>query len=174
MVSESGTANVADRDADETSATLGDNGNVATEGTGVAPGPIYVNGAFLCERVLREEDGTLSAIRIVDRWTLTLDASEAPPEMPPLPVQLTALVMVKAPDERTAVLRIDHAAPSGQRSRGPELPFAFGGPTLGANVIADVSITATEIGLHWFEVTLDDTLITRTPLLVVYRAEETP
>lgn len=52
--------------------------------------------AVLCEKVLEEKDGVLSAIRMVDRIVQTAIGPAAPEEMPPVPVNLTALVCFKS------------------------------------------------------------------------------
>jgi hypothetical protein len=38
----------------------------------------YIGAAFLCEKILQEKDGVLSAIRIVDRITHSAVGPEAP------------------------------------------------------------------------------------------------
>ena len=65
----------------------------------------YLSVAVLCEKVLREADGVSSIIRIVDRITVSAKGKEAPPDMPPVPVNLTAVI--------GRVDGIPHAAPGG-------------------------------------------------------------
>ena len=43
----------------------------------------YLSAAFFCEKVLVEQDGVKSAIRIVDRVTRTVVHPNPPPEMEP-------------------------------------------------------------------------------------------
>ncbi|HZU17306.1 MAG TPA: hypothetical protein VFD01_12010 [Candidatus Dormibacteraeota bacterium] len=76
----------------------------------------YPSGAFLCERVLEERDGVLSAIRIVDRILVQGQAppgAEAPP-MPSIGIGLMALIMLKNGAARgSRRLRLVPRAPSG-------------------------------------------------------------
>jgi hypothetical protein len=48
--------------------------------------------AVFCERVLREGDGTLSTIRIIDRFTIM----DSPPQMPLTNLKFTVLIGFKS------------------------------------------------------------------------------
>lgn len=63
---------------------------------GFSPGGPYLAMALLCEKVLREADGVLSLIRIVDRITVSFSGPDAPVQMPPAPVNLTLVVGFKS------------------------------------------------------------------------------
>ena len=56
----------------------------------------FLAAAFLCNLVIEDKDGTLSAIRIVDRWIHIQQGADAPKEMPPVPMTLTLLLSFKA------------------------------------------------------------------------------
>jgi hypothetical protein len=57
----------------------------------ITDGP-YLTAAFLCEKVLREADGVLSAVRIVDRWNIN-----GPTEtLTPAVIQASLVLMFKS------------------------------------------------------------------------------
>jgi hypothetical protein len=88
---------------------------------GETNGP-YLTAALLCEKVLQEKDGILSAIRIVDRIIATAQGSQPPEQMPPVPVNITALLMLKSGNiQGSHTIKIQPVAPSGFRS--PEVSW---------------------------------------------------
>jgi hypothetical protein len=96
----------------------------------------FLTAAAICERVLQERDGVLSAIRIVDRITLTA-AGEVPEHLPEFPPHnLTVLVSFKSGNARgrhTVSFRVEK--PSGEE--GPalgEFPVLFEGGERGVNL----------------------------------------
>ncbi len=133
-----------------------------------AGGP-YLSVAALCERVLTEGDGVLSAIRIVDRITHVASDPGAPEEMPPIPVSLTALVVLKSGAARGRhALKIRPEDPAGMRLPEISLPILFEGEDRGASVVVNLALQVQREGLYWFDVYLDEERITRMPMRVVY------
>lgn len=135
----------------------------------------FVAAAFFCEKILEDKDGSLSAIRIVDRVTQTATGPAAPEEMPPLPIQLWALITLrsgKARGRRTIGIRPEN--PSGQQTELMVLPIHFEGEERGQNFRTQIGFVAETEGLYWFDVLLDDQLLTRIPLRVMYRPMRTP
>ena len=136
---------------------------------GETNGP-YLTAALLCEKVLQEKDGILSAIRIVDRIIATAQGSQPPEQMPPVPVNITALLMLKSGEARGSyTVKIQPVAPSGFRSTEVSWPIFLEGEDRGANVVLQIVFQATEEGVYWFEVNLKEELLTRIPLRVVYQ-----
>jgi len=127
----------------------------------------YLAMAVLCEKVLDEKDGVLSAIRIVDRMVYAAHGPDAPQEMPPVPVNIQALISFKSGQVRGEyIVKI--------KSNDPEklevsMPIRLEGDERGANVILNLGFTAKKEGLFWFDVFLGDKLITRIPLRLVYQ-----
>lgn len=135
---------------------------------GDSSGP-YLTMAVLCERVLQEQDGVLSAIRIIDRITQSAEGPGAPDEMPPFPIQLTALLSFKSGEargRRKVTLRPED--PSGHQLKGAEMPLLFEGEDRGMNVILQIGLVAEYEGLYWIDVLLDQERVTRMPLRVIY------
>ena len=136
---------------------------------GETKGP-YLAAALLCEKVLQEKDGILSAIRIIDRIIATAQGSQPPEQMPPVPVNITALLILKSGDVRGShTINIQPVAPSDFRSPAISWPIFLEGEDRGANIVLQIVFQAKEEGLYWFEVTFKDELLTRIPLRVVYQ-----
>lgn len=130
----------------------------------------FLAAAVLCEKVLEEKDGVLSAIRMVDRIVQTAVGPAGPEEMPPVPVNLTALIAFKSGGARGRhSLRLRPEAPSGLRLPEVSLPVLFEGEDRGHNVLLNLALQADQEGLYWFDVLLDEQMVTRIPLRVVYQ-----
>jgi hypothetical protein len=99
----------------------------------------------------------------------------APNEMPPVPVNLTAVIGLKAGTARGRhALKLSIEAPSGL-TVGEEatLPVLFEGEDRGANLILGMGLQLSEEGLYWFNVLFgdDERLLTRIPLRIVYQPQ---
>ena len=127
-----------------------------------------VAAALVCERVLRETDSVLSAIRVVDRLTAMVPPPQ--PQMRPA-FDLTVFVSVKSGGlaggfEMAVALR----RPSGKTTPLGQWPVVFQGPGQeeeGANIIVRVGLVAEEWGLHWFDVSWDGGPLTSIPVRLV-------
>ena len=126
--------------------------------------------AILCEKVLEDKDGVLSVIRIVDRFFFTVAGPSAPQKMPPSPIQLTALLSFKSGFAKGSfTVKLVPTTPSHVRMPEHSVPILLEGDDRGANVIINLGMMIKEDGLYWFDVLLDDRLVTRMPLRVVYQ-----
>lgn len=132
----------------------------------------YVQVAAFCEKVLEEKDGVLSLIRVVDRITHTVAGPGAPAEMQPFPYQLMLALTLKTGQARGGYnLKIVRELPSGIReeSQGPSFRIHFEGEgDRGQNLVLQLQLMFEQEGLHWFDVFLEEQLLTRLPLRVVY------
>lgn len=152
-------------------------GAQASPGSRDHGGP-YLAAAFLCEKVLTEQDGVISAIRIVDRiyQSVTAVGVPVPQTMPPLAVNLTALLSFKSGQARgRGTIRVTLEQPSGLPA-GLELrqPVFFEGEDRGVNVILNLGMQLAHEGLYWFHVFLDDRFVTKIPLRLVYQPMAAP
>lgn len=131
----------------------------------------FLAAALLCERVLTEQDGVLSLIRVVDRLTHTIVGPEAPPEMPPVRVNWQLVLIFKSGAARgrfEVVLQLE--APSGLKlGDRMVLPVFFEGEERGVQLIAGLELDLNQEGLYWIDVLLDDSLVTRVPFRVIYQ-----
>jgi len=139
----------------------------------------YLTAALLCEKVLIEQDGSVSVIRIADRVQLQM---QGPPgvglagmAMPPgsgepVPIfNLNCFVALKSgPAIGDYTLRMTFLTPSGNVQGTPiEHNVKLLGKDTGQNLITQLYIAAQEEGLYWVIVTIDDMELTRIPLIVV-------
>lgn len=137
------------------------------------PGP-YVQMATICEKVLQEADGVISAIRCVDRLVISAQAMAggvAPAELPQGgKFTTTLLVMLKADDARGRhPVSIRVQMPSGVFVEQPQVFDAmFEGDERGVNLIVNMQLELME-GIYWFEVSVNDRMLTRVPLRLIYQ-----
>lgn len=138
--------------------------------------------ALLCEKVLQEQDGVLSAIRIIDRLEQTAVGPDAPDEMPPFVVNnLTLLVTIKADQARGRYgIKIRPEAPGGILLPPMEQAVTIQSGVGGINVLMPFVLAIQAEGVYWFDVFLtgpapqEDRLLTRVPLEVIYSPQRPP
>jgi hypothetical protein len=146
----------------------------------------FLAAALLCETLLREEEGTLSLVRVIDHATIT-----APEEVlksgQPIPFRTFLVVSFRAGTfDGPATIGIRPSGPSGTTVVGPagapaekqEYPVLFEGrsrgPNSGVNFNIQMTIGLSEAGPYWFDIFLDEELVTRVPLLVEYQQLSSP
>lgn len=135
----------------------------------------YVQAALFCEKVLQERDGVLSAIRIVDRMFINVSGIDAPEKLSDLPPQMTTLNIVGLVALKSGFARGSHTVvvqgrtPSQHAIPPVSFPVLLEGEDRGANVVFQMGIQAREDGLYWFDVLVNDRLMTRMPLRIVYQ-----
>jgi hypothetical protein len=127
----------------------------------------YISVAVFCEKVLREGDGGLSLIRIFDRYSVPAPS----PQTPPANIPLNVVVLLRSGMFRgPATLKIRPVSPSEQQLSTLEFPVNFEGDNeRGAAIILNMGFAPPEQGLYWFDIILDDELITRIPLRVLFQ-----
>lgn len=125
----------------------------------------YLSAAVFCEKVLQERDGVMSAIRIVDRFQF----SGTEKEMAPKTLNATLLLIFKSGFFRGKLsIKLSPKSPSGKQLPELEFPALFEGDDRGVGIVAAMGFVAQEEGLYWFDVLLQEQLITRIPLRVLY------
>ena len=130
----------------------------------------YLVAALLCEKILQEQDGTISIIRIVDRLAITVSALSSPETMPLTPINLQALISLKsgsAKGRETLIVKAE--TPSGLKLFEQLFPVLFEGDDRGMNIVITLNIIAEQEGVYWFEITLDNQFLTRIPLRILYQ-----
>lgn len=130
----------------------------------------YLSAAFLCEKVLVEQDGMKSAIRIIDRVTRTYVGPNPPREMEPFDYDVVLLIKFKSGWARGVhTVKIQTAKPSGELT--PEIINSVlfeGEEDRGVDIIGNISIKLDQTGIYWMYIYLNDTRITQIPLRVTY------
>lgn len=126
----------------------------------------FLGAALICERVIQEADGVLTAMRIVDTFTVP-----ARPNLPPeikQGIEFTVLVMLKSGDVRgKSKVAIKLRYPSGKIKDMGENEIVLEGEHRGANLVARTKLAILEWGLHWFDVSWDGQMLTSVPFSVV-------
>jgi hypothetical protein len=138
---------------------------MATENSGP-----YLNAALICEKVLQEKDEAISVIRMIDRIIVTVNALGSPESLPPIPISLAVLIALKSGNARgrsTVKLRIE--SPSGLKLPDQLLPVLFEGEDRGVNLVMNLNLVLNQEGVYWFDVLLEEQLLTRMPLRAVYQ-----
>ena len=122
----------------------------------------FIQAALICERVLEEKDGTLSALRIIDKVT----SAEPPTDEKPALLLCHALTMMKWGDfNGDVVLTVEIENPSGERTevlrtQGPVQAHPKGG----ANVYGPLALAFKRTGTFWAVFLLNQREISRVPL----------
>jgi Family of unknown function (DUF6941) len=130
----------------------------------------YLVAALLCEKVLQEKDETISVIRMIDRITLTVSAPSSPETIPSTIINLSALISLKsgsAKGKGIVILRVE--TPSGLKLPDQLLPVLFEGDDRGVNLIVAFNMVIDQEGVYWFDVLLEEQLLTRVPLRILYQ-----
>ena len=130
----------------------------------------YLVAALLCEKVLQEKDETISVIRMIDRITLTVNALGSPETIPSTIINLSALISLKPGSARgkgIVILRVE--TPSGLKLPDQLLPVLFEGDDRGVNLIVAFNMVIDQEGVYWFDVLLEEQLLTRVPLRILYQ-----
>ena len=130
----------------------------------------YLNAALLCEKILQEQDGALSIIRMIDRITLTAPASSSPEALPPLPFSCRLLLAFKSGSAKgKSTVKVKIETPSGIKLPEQLLPVLFEGDDRGVNLNLALNMVLDQEGLYWFEILLEEDFLTRVPLRVLYQ-----
>lgn len=126
----------------------------------------HVQLATFCEMAIEDKTGTLSIIRLIDRFTISGQTSE----MPPTVIKATLAISLKAGFMRQkAKLRIQPITPSGKEMSPVELAVLFEGDERGLQLVFPIQMILDEEGLYWFDVSIDGQPLTRIALRLLYQ-----
>ena len=131
----------------------------------------YLLAALLCEKLLIEQDGVVSAIRIVDRVFHTATGPNPPEKLEPFDYEVTLFLNLKAGFAHGSYkLRVDIINPRGETSALFEKTVFFEGPEeRGVNEIARLRVHFADEGIYWFEISGEDKFLTRIPFRIIYQ-----
>jgi hypothetical protein len=129
----------------------------------------YVAMAVFCERLDQQPDGTVDVLGVVDGVSLSRDADRggsAIDEGAPV-VRLLGLVSLRAGDARGRhTLSLRAHFPDGELGATLARPIELTDRSPGATIGFPFELEARDTGTYWFDVTFDDRLLTRIPLVV--------
>lgn len=132
----------------------------------------HLHVATFCEKVLHEQDGVLSLIRMVDRFMIAGDSEEMPP---------TTLAFMVVISFKSGFLRgkqkigLRPKSPSKRELPSMEFPVQFeGDDDRGPMMAFQVNFGVEEEGVYWWDVYLNQELVTSMPLRVSYQQVRLP
>jgi hypothetical protein len=129
----------------------------------------YLNMAVLCEKVLREQDGVISVIRVVERVTIT-PPPDAPEQMPPTSLNLVLAVALRAGVMHGQMnVRMTLTTPGGSETQMGSIPVLFEGQDRGVSLVTNLNLVVGEQGLYWISIYLEEQMLTRVPLRIMYQ-----
>jgi hypothetical protein len=126
----------------------------------------FLSLAVICERVLQEPDGVLSLIRVVDRFYVRGKEKD----MPMTRIEGSLVIGMKSGFCRGKYyITIRANTPSDETLPAQEFPVLFEGDDRGIGLVAPFKLDVKEEGLYWFDVLLQEQIITRILMRVVYQ-----
>jgi len=128
----------------------------------------FLAAAFFCDKVLDEKDDVLSAIRIVNKITLTASSPEITLEINPAKINLMGLVSIRAggvKGNHKIKVMSDSEILSEPSQIAVDISFD-GNDDATNNVIITLGIEVKREGMIWFGVFFDDKLLTKMPLRI--------
>lgn len=132
----------------------------------------YLQLAAFCENVIQDKEGILTLVRVIDRVTQTASGPGAPESLQPFEHEMYAVISLKAGQARGRhELKIVRELPSGIKEDAEAARFSIhfeGEGDRGHNVIVRYRQRIEIEGLYWFDVYLNDQLVTRMPFRVLY------
>ena len=128
--------------------------------------------AVFCEKVLKEADGVLSIIRIVDRFRVR----GTTPEMGRQTIHSTGVIVFRAGFMRgKTTISIKPQSPSKKEMPSIDIPVLFeGDDERGVVIAAETNFEVDEEGLFWFDLAVMGETVTRMPLRVEYQQTAIP
>ncbi len=147
----------------------------------------FVSAAVICEKVLRETDSVISAIRIVDTFYLSPPTASVKKQVLVFVLLISVRRMhLETPPLKHEIKLVLHT-PSGQRPEvetvdgdvrmmdDPIIPFVFEAPErdqpASMNVVAQMITPIQEYGGYVFDVFLDGELASQVPFRVLERKD---
>jgi hypothetical protein len=127
----------------------------------------WVQVATICQSAIIEANtNALSVIKVTDR----IGVAGFTPEMQPQPINVTLALLLKSDQMNGQYqVKIRCTSPTGVATDGPEIPFLFEGNDRGVQAVFPLGFVATESGVYWFDVLLEEETLTRIPLRVMYQ-----
>jgi hypothetical protein len=136
-------------------------------------GPWLALGA-ICEKVIEDKEGVLSLIRVIDRVVVSAQGLTPPEKMPAVDMQGTLVISLKAgAAQGRHAINIEIEGPDGITRPGPQYSMVFEAPDRGHNLMLQLQMRLELEGLYWFNIRLEDRLLTRVPLRAIYAPTKT-
>ena len=130
----------------------------------------YLVMALICEKVLQEQDGVKSAIRMVDRITHSVAGPDVAENMPPFGVNFQLLIRMKS-GKKPGKHQIGVTLFDPRKKELGSITQTINldqGANRGIDILIPLKMRIEQEGVFWFEIWCDDFLMTKTPLEVRY------
>lgn len=125
--------------------------------------------AAICQRAQQDQYGSFSLINLLEHLVAGSDDPNAPEQMPPFRIDANLVVVFVSGDavgDRTVTVVAEQ--PNGERLPPVSQRITLRGGDQRATIVSDLSLDIDQTGVYWFEVYLDDDLVTRIPLRIGY------
>lgn len=127
----------------------------------------HLSAALICERVLNEQDGVASIVRIIDRVMFVVDEGGEPVDKQYVFFMYLSFKSGAARGAHDIEIRMEK--PSGLTGPSIKASALFEGEERGVNIVMQSALEPDEQGLYWFDVLLNGERVTRIPLRVIYQ-----
>jgi len=127
----------------------------------------YVQVAAICQSPIQETNGLFSVFRIMDRVPIQGFTDE----MQPQPLHMFTMVVILKAGEMSGkyTIKIVPVTPSGKQLPPLSVTALFERDERGFIYCAPLGLIAEEEGLYWFDIMLEQEVLTRIPLRVLYQ-----
>lgn len=130
----------------------------------------YVKSAVFVNQVIEGKDNVLTLVRVIDRLTTSASGQSVPEEMPEATFSMRAVLMFTAGKARGRhQVRIVREAPNAERRDIWSGGIHFEGEHQAHNLNLGLHETFSLEGVYWYDVYIDDELMTRMPFQVIYQ-----
>ena len=141
-------------------------------------GPIFVS-AFACEKILREVDGMITPVRLLTAFhapPIEITFNEDPPrvEYRYAPVYFTIVIIFVSDQSERFAVTLTGKKPDGTALGGGPQPgsIEMEGGLAGASLIYSLNVPSEQEGEYWFDIFIDEDLVSRVPILIFHRSTE--
>lgn len=132
--------------------------------------------ALLCDQAIEGKDGTLTVVRVVDRFEAIAQVTKQPPGRPkaqlPSPIWSGSFVAGFIGGQGDFECQVRLVSPSKKVADFPKMPFRLDMPERGHNIIIRIQLPFEEAGLYQFELLLDGEPIAKIPMRVIIQRIE--
>ena len=130
----------------------------------------YIKAAVFVGQVIEGKDNVLSLIRVIDRLVSAASGLEPPQEMPTVTFSMSAVIMIVAGKARGRhQVKLVREAPNTERKDIWIGGILLEGENKGHNLNLALNESFSLEGIYWYDVFIDDQLMTRMPFQVVYQ-----
>lgn len=132
----------------------------------------YLIACLFCEKVLREQDGVMSFIRVTDKW-LVPGSTE---QMPLTVIQTNLAVLMKSGAFRgSAQIILTPYTPSKKQMPPIVIPVVFeADDDRGVAASSPLGFPVQEPGIYWIDIEVNGQLISRASITVLYLRNQLP